>query len=164
MWATLGASEMVFCCLPTILKFPKVEAKNLCVMAQHTDFGIKQVQVCLLRESVSENRISVFAFVKIWTMMVSAHYCYLNSICRALYSDNSVGWNYISRNCFSWTFPVSEWVKSLSRVWLFAIPWTVAYQAPPSTEFSRQEYWSGLPFLSPGGLPDPGIEPRSPAL
>ena len=55
----------------------------------------------------------------------------------------------------------SEPVKSLSRVRLFAVPWTVAYQAPPVMEFSRQEYWSGLPFLSPGDLPDPGIEPRS---
>ena len=54
-------------------------------------------------------------------------------------------------------------VKSLSRVQLFATPWTVAYQAPPSMEFSRQECWSGLPFPSPGDLPDPGIEPRSPA-
>ena len=42
--------------------------------------------------------------------------------------------------------------------------WTVACQAPLSTEFSRQEDWSGLPFPSPGDLPDPGIEPRSPAL
>ena len=55
-------------------------------------------------------------------------------------------------------------VKSLSRVRLFAIPWTVAYQAPLSMGFSRQEYWSGLPFPSPGDLPDPGIEPWSPAL
>ena len=53
-------------------------------------------------------------------------------------------------------------VKSLSSVWLFATPWTVAYQAPPSMGFSRQEYWSGLPFPSPGDLPDPGIEPGSP--
>ena len=43
-------------------------------------------------------------------------------------------------------------------------PWTVTYQAPPSMEFSRQEYWSGLPFPSPGDLPDPGIKPGSPAL
>ena len=43
-------------------------------------------------------------------------------------------------------------------------PWTVAYQAPLSTEFSRQEYWSGSPFPSPGDLPDPGIKPGSPAL
>ena len=43
-------------------------------------------------------------------------------------------------------------------------PWTIAHRAPPSMEFSRQEYWSGLPFPSPGGLPDPGIGPRSPAL
>ena len=42
--------------------------------------------------------------------------------------------------------------------------WTVARQAPPSLGFSRQEYWSGLPFLPPGDLPDPGIEPGSPAL
>ena len=46
----------------------------------------------------------------------------------------------------------------------FSTPWTVACQAPLSTEFSRQEYWSGLPFPSSGDLPDPGIEPRSPAL
>ena len=55
-------------------------------------------------------------------------------------------------------------LKSLSRVRLFATPWTVAYQAPPSMEFSRQLYWSGLPFPSPGDLPDPGIESVSPAL
>ena len=55
-------------------------------------------------------------------------------------------------------------VKSLSRVRLFATPWTVAYQAPPSRGFSRQEYWSGLPFPSPGDLPNPGIKSRSPAL
>ena len=55
-------------------------------------------------------------------------------------------------------------VKSLSRVRLFATPWTIAYQAPPSMGFSRQEYWSGLPFPSPRDLPNPGIEPGSPAL
>ena len=55
-------------------------------------------------------------------------------------------------------------VELLSRVRLFATPWTVAHQAPPSMEFTRQEYWSGLPFPSPGDLPDPGIKPRSPAL
>ena len=55
-------------------------------------------------------------------------------------------------------------VKLLSRVQLFATPWTVAYQASLSMGFSRQEYWSGLPFPSPLDLPDPGIEPGSPAL
>ena len=55
-------------------------------------------------------------------------------------------------------------VKLLSRVWLFGTPWTVAHQAPPSIEFSRQEYWSGLPFPSPGDLPNPGIEPGFPAF
>ena len=55
-------------------------------------------------------------------------------------------------------------VKSLSRVQLFVTPWTVAHQAPPSMGFSRQEYWSGLPFPFPGDLPDPGIEPGPPTL
>ena len=55
-------------------------------------------------------------------------------------------------------------VKWLSRVRLFAIPRTIARQAPPSMGFSRQEYWSGLPSPSPGDLPDPGIELWSPAL
>ena len=55
-------------------------------------------------------------------------------------------------------------VKSLSRVRLFVTPQTVACQAPPSMGFSRQEYWSGVPFPSPGDLCIPGIEPRSPTL
>ena len=55
-------------------------------------------------------------------------------------------------------------VKSLSRVPLFPTPWTVAYQAPLSMGFSRRECWSGLPFPSPGDLPDPEIEPGSPTL
>ena len=54
--------------------------------------------------------------------------------------------------------------KSLSRVRLFVTPWTAAHQAPQSMGFSRQEYWSGLPFLSPEDLPNSGIKPRSPAL
>ena len=54
--------------------------------------------------------------------------------------------------------------ESLSRVHLFVTPWTVAHQAPLSMESSRQEYWSGLPFLPPGDLPNPGIKPESLAL
>jgi len=55
-------------------------------------------------------------------------------------------------------------VQYLSHVWLFVAPWTVTHQAPLYMEFSKQEYWSGFSFLSPGDLPDPGIELRSPAL
>ena len=81
------------------------------------------------------------------------------------FPDQLFPWSQISGSvpCF-----FAKWseVKLLSRVRCptFATPWTVAYQAPPSMGFSRQEYWSGLPFPSPGDLPDPGIEPRSPAL
>ena len=55
-------------------------------------------------------------------------------------------------------------VLAVSHVQLFAIPWTAAHQLPLSTEFSRQEYWSWLPFHSPGDLPDPAIQPGSPTL
>ena len=55
-------------------------------------------------------------------------------------------------------------MKLLSGVQLFETPWTVAYPAPPSMDFSRQDYWIGLPFPSPGDLPDSGIKPRSPTL
>ena len=55
------------------------------------------------------------------------------------------------------------WVESLSGVQLFLILWAVAHQAPLSLRFPRQEYWTGLPFPSPGDLPDPEIDPASPA-
>ena len=63
-------------------------------------------------------------------------------------------------------FQRSKWskVKLLSHVWLFATLWTVHYRVPPSMGFSKQEYWSGLPFPSPRDLPNPGIKLRSPAL
>ena len=58
-------------------------------------------------------------------------------------------------------------LSRFSRVRLFVTPWTIAHQAPLSMAFSRQKYWSGLPCLPPGGLPDPGVRPVpliSPAL
>ena len=62
------------------------------------------------------------------------------------------------------TKPKAPVLGALSQVRLFLTLWTVARQAPLSMDFSRQEYWSGLPFPSPGNLPDPGIKPRSPVL
>ena len=55
-------------------------------------------------------------------------------------------------------------LSHFSRVQLYATLWTAAHQVPLSMGFSRQESWNGLPFPSPGDLPDPGIEPRSPTL
>ena len=63
-----------------------------------------------------------------------------------------------------WSTGESESESESEVVSDFATPWTVAYQASPSMGFSRQEYWSELPFPSPGDLPNPGIEPKSPAL
>ena len=74
-------------------------------------------------------------------------------------------------HCSSWSSKVRKYlatekkeVKSLNHVQLFVTPWTVAHQAPLSMGFSRQEYWSGLSFSSPGDLPNPGIEPTPPTL
>ena len=64
-----------------------------------------------------------------------------------------------------WKLQICVWITSkvkwLIRVWLFVTPWTVAHEAPPSMQFSRPEYWSGLPFPSPEDLPIPGIKPGS---
>ena len=87
-----------------------------------------------------------------------------NPVSRSDLQPNKLWWCLFSDFAHTALFLSSEPVKLLSHVRLFAIPWTVAYQAPPSMEFSRLEYWSGLPFPSPGDLPNPGIEPRSPTL
>ena len=70
------------------------------------------------------------------------------------------GWGCLTRRFKRWKVKV----KFLSRVQLFVTPRTIAYQASPSMGFSRQECWNGLPFPSPGDLPDPEIEPGSPTL
>ena len=71
---------------------------------------------------------------------------------------------YLNNKMLKEFYSLSTCVCMLSRVQLFVIPCTIARQAPLSMGFSRQEYWSGLPFPSPADLPNPGIEPRSPAL
>jgi len=69
-----------------------------------------------------------------------------------------------SRWNFCWVLRrICMYAQSLSHVWLFATPRTLAHQFLLSMGFSRQEYWSGLPFASPGDFPDPGIKPASPA-
>ena len=80
---------------------------------------------------------------------------------KGLYSQSYV---FSSTRVWMWELDHTEgwkW-KSLSHVWLFATPWTVVCQAPLSMEFSKQKYWSGLLCPSPGDLPNPVIEPRSP--
>ena len=62
------------------------------------------------------------------------------------------------------SFLTTSTPHALSHVWLSVTPWTAVLQAPPSMEFLRQEYWSGLPFASPGDLPNLWMEPMSPAL
>ena len=91
----------------------------------------------------------------------------LLSECPATFNRASTGFFFKHSAYFpSETFLIfSVLLKTFSVIiQLFAIPWTVTHQAPLSIEFSRQEYWSGLVFPSPGDLSDPGIKPRSPAL
>ena len=86
------------------------------------------------------------------------------SAIRGILQARTLEWVAISfSNAWKWKVKV----KSLSCVLLLAIPWTAAYQAPPSMGFSRQEYWSGVPHPPPGHFPNPEIEPvslASPAL
>ena len=91
---------------------------------------------------------------------------YFNKYFNLTSIKNSLLWDHVFIDQLLSTGIEVKWseVKLLSRVRLFATPWTVAHQAPLSIGFSRQEHWSVLPFPSPGDLPDPGIEPRSPAL
>ena len=75
----------------------------------------------------------------------------------------------VMHGCESWTVKEAERRRTDAfelGCWrkLLRVPWTVAHQAPQSMGFSRQEYWNGLPFPSPGDLPYPGIKPRSPGL
>ena len=69
----------------------------------------------------------------------------------------------IMNGCESWTVKKAE-RRRIDAFFFFATPWTIAHQALLSLEFSRQEYWGGKPFPTPGGLPNPGIELMSPAL
>ena len=82
--------------------------------------------------------------------------------CRA--GEAQAGIKIAGRNINNLKYADESKAKSLSPVRLFMTPWIVAYHSPPSMGFSRQEYWSGLPFPSPEDLLNPGIKPRSPAL
>ena len=83
----------------------------------------------------------------------SSYKPYILSWKTGFFGDGGVGWS----ACFCWWMGA----QSFSHVQLFATLWSVALQVPLFMEFSRQEYWSGLPFPTPGGLPNPGMEPGS---
>ena len=88
----------------------------------------------------------------------------LMRICQWLYFLWYYGFSFFCRDIHMDHYQYNVCVLICSVVSYSSTPWTVACWVPPSMGFSRQEYWSGLPFPSPGDLPDPGIKPRSPAL
>ena len=104
--------------------------------------------------SIPISQVILLAFLPLCTYVCSLslwpYFCFANKSISRFFLDS--------------TLKKKKKVKLLSHVQLFATPWTIAHQAPLSMGFSRQEYWSGLPFPYPGDLPNPGIEPRSPAL
>ena len=89
-------------------------------------------------------------------------WCFVSCFFLAIFKTLSLSFDSLIIMCLG-VYPVCV-CSSLSHVQLFERPWTVAYKAPLPMEFSRQEYWSGLPCPPPGDLPNPGIEPRSPVL
>ena len=101
-----------------------------------------------------------------WSTQNTIH-CILNPhhmcVCVCVCVMHNVVYKHTHSNLWHRLLKFSKWKWTLlSSVRLFATPWTVAHQAPLSMGFSRPEYWSGLPFPSPGDLPNSGIEPRSP--
>ena len=135
-------------------------------LIQFTDSDLIEIHLCSLS--------CVWLFAVPWTI---AHQAPLSS------KNTGVGCHFLpqdifpiqgSNPCLQCGSSISRWIlhswatregyckSSLSRVWLFATPWTIAYKAPPSMGFSRQECSSGLPFPSPGDLPNLGIEPGLP--
>ena len=126
---------------------------------------MSSLQKCLFRSS-THFLLGALFFIELYVLFLHLE---INPLWVAPFANSfssSIGCLFVSFTVSIAVQKLLKWseVKLLSRVRLFATPWTVAYQAPLSMGFSRQEYWSALPFPSPGDLPNPGIEPRSPAL
>ena len=112
-----------------------METHALSVSQEYTNFTHHFLNVLSSRFQSITHKLS---------LLTKLYYSYLLTIC--------------SQSCYTLKMIVAQWCLTLCD------PWTVAHQAPLCMEWSRQGYWSGLPFLSPGDLPNPGTEPRSPAL
>ena len=124
-------------------------------------FLIVYVYIAFLCSTISVLIMSFRAQLVISNWMYLNHYgCFCFSLTKVIHM---LAYSFFAPTIYVWIIchrracVDTVLVKLLSCVWLFEIPWTVAYQAPPSMEFSRQEYWSGLPFPSPGDIPNPGI-------
>ena len=116
--------------------------------------------------------VFIFIAVSLWSLSMYSDIIASRKEYPQFYTNHLAFWLEISDFCTGLPYAVllerpnsyESASVSCSVVWLFVTPRTVAYRIPLSMEFSRQEYWSGLPFSSPRYLSDPGIEPRSPAL
>ena len=121
----------------------------------------------------SRKALRIIAFERVCT-------CWHMDVLKLMFLDLNLNWQYCLRICkflYHLIIIITRWdvyddsgssylchASEFSHIQLFATPWTIAGQAPLFLEFSRQKYWSGLPFPTPRNIPDPGIEPTSPAL
>ena len=133
----LGACWFTYLLVKNLLRNP-----DLCDILHYKLFYSQLISDCRLKQRMTLE----IGFIR----KISLHLHIFPA--RILGSDCGVEWQSWDLRC----------TCVLSCIQFFATPWTVAHQAPLSMEFSRQEYWSGLPFPSPGDLPDPGTEPTSP--
>ena len=135
---------------------------------RHLQWGRDEVSTAGREEHHPEGRMPQLALSPMGSGALDKPFCFPEpgpSLWNALAQPTELKMAVLPYQPWAVTFLVFKVkAKSLSHVQLFATPWTVAYQAPQSMEFSRQEYWSGLPFPPLGDLPDPGIEPGSPEL
>ena len=128
---------------------------------------LSQGMCCYLGKKSQLNQIASLAM---WLVRIPAQtscFCHVQETV-SFYEDHSWSGPVLDKLfCFLWKMDVKGVQGDdliVSHIWLFGIPSTVACQPPLSLKFSRQGYWSGLPFPSSGDLPDPGIEPLSPTL
>ena len=128
-------------CLWCKVSFEDIKFCVICFFSLNMNSNLKQIPYSLLGRDFAENQILVFKWMRIQKVSLMK---------KSLGSEP--------------LHTVVVVVNSLSHVQLFATPWTVALQALLFLGFPRQEYWSGLPFPSPGDLPGSGIKSASPAL
>ena len=128
---------------------------------------LNELYLKIIRKKISFNENYILCKKCFCFMLVMTWLQILEKTCIVIHMiiySNQLLYNYIMIYSCQYFLNVPVPVKLLSRIRLFRIPWTVAYQVPPSVEVYRQEYQSRLPFPSPGDLSDSGIEPRPPTL
>ena len=129
--------------------------------ASHPFFVLEGIKEEIAKEQYVEFQVVIWVLKKLWNTTLPIQFRQRLWQLRILKSCKSSGKLYIKTFNKYWLLIQCMCTQSLCCFWLFATPWTVTRQAPLSMESSRQEYWNGLPFPTPGDLSNPRIEPSS---